>query len=138
MKRTIKKLLYRSFDVELPSRQHHLLERARTNSPEVQRESERVRRLRSRLVQVEAKPFKPFFADRVIRRLASQPQPDEFFEALAYMFRRIIFAAIACSVVLFSLSFLLVQKNEFVDYAKSKMTLDELVDPTLSTLEELL
>jgi len=136
-----RKLLYRSFDEKLNADEQQTLTRALKSSADLRREKRRLGNMRESAPLPKAS-FKPLFAERIvsaIKRNNARAQQD-FFGALNYMFRR--FALVGAIAVVVLSSFTVLHKNHatsIADYAMTQMTIDELVDPTMTTsLEDIL
>ena len=136
-----RKLLHRSFDDNLTADEQQALERALQSSGELRQEKKRLEKLRD-LTPLPDASFEPYFAERIVAaiKLKNARIQQDFFSALNYMFRRIALVGVIAVVVLSS--FTLLHKSHstsIADYAMTRMTLDELVDPTMTTsLEDIL
>ena len=138
MKNRYKKRTLPFLDNELTAPEKTNYEAMLEHSPKAQRELEKIRWIRTKMREVPSS-FKPFFAERVVGRLAHHIKQDELFAALSYMFRRVAIAGVVVMIILGSLLNFNSTATTLEDYAKSQMTLDELVDPTANTsLEDLI
>jgi len=82
MEDSLYNLLLRSFDAPLTENEQRRFEDALETSAEFRAMREEVVRLRSDLHTVHGSSFRPFFAERVMNRLNSSPQPiSEYFFA---------------------------------------------------------
>lgn len=92
MNKKILKLLYRSFDGDLEEKERKLLEEALKNSEELRREKEQILAQRQAVSESAAKSFKPFFAERVMRRINALGEKENawenFYDSLKAMFWR--------------------------------------------------
>jgi len=137
-------LLYRSFDGELTPDQQELLIKALQGSHELQRTQQRLSTMRRVVADNGSSHFAPFFVTRVMHRINTvQSMPDragEFFDSLAYVFRRVVLIGGIAVIVLFSVQ--LFQKDSEINLASetvSEMTLDDVLGSAFSTtLEEAL
>lgn len=109
MDKKIEKLLYRSFDDELNPNEREKLEQALKRSEELRKEKERILAQRQALAAGTASSFEPFFAERVMNKIASPDKKknglESFYETLLFMFRRlaIIGAAIGILLLIYNL-----------------------------------
>lgn len=141
MHKKLTKLIYRSFDDTLTPKEKSRLDQALIESDELQRIFEETRKLRDAATSPGGS-FGPMFAERVIRTIKEKNAQiqEDFFGALNYMFRRVALAGAVAVIIMFSV---IVLKNDtsasVADYAVTQMTLDDLVDPTLTaSLEDIL
>ena len=141
MHKNMKKLMYRSLDDDLSKNEKRILDQALGQSAELRRVLSDAQKLRDE-AKSSSVSFAPMFAERVVRTIRhknAQIQED-FFSALNYMFRRVALAGAIAVVVMFSIVVLTKNQTSTVaEYAMTQMTLDDLVDPTLTTsLEDIL
>ena len=104
MNKKILELLYRSFDDDLEEKEQKQLAEALKNSEELRKEKEQILAQRRAVSLSAEKSFKPFFAERVMKRIQSMGEKENtleiLYESLKVMFRRF---AIAGAVVLIAL-----------------------------------
>lgn len=107
MKKKILKLLYRSFDGELNLKEQKRLEKALKTSVELRREKEHIAEQRRTISQSASSSFQPFFAERVINRIASAEKTEngleQFYITLRAAFQR--FAIIGAVITLILITF---------------------------------
>ncbi|MDZ7261789.1 MAG: hypothetical protein ONB05_06765 [candidate division KSB1 bacterium] len=141
MNKKILDLLYRSFDSKLTKEEQQKLEKALAQSKELQEERARITKMRDVLSSSPAPAFKPFFVERVMRRiwlLAEKEKRQEiFFESLLYLFRRVALAGLLVLLALLSFNWI---KSEQVSLSSAlalpEITMEEIFVPIL--LEETL
>lgn len=96
MNKTILELLYRSLDGELTPDEQASLNEALAASEELRAEKRRLHAIRQAVAQGAVDTFKPFFAARVMQRIAQAAEPrqasESFFGGLIYTFRRVALA----------------------------------------------
>jgi anti-sigma factor RsiW len=98
-------LLYRSLDSPLGDAEQAELERVLKESAALRAEKKRIEKLREVLTHSGEKKFKPFFAERVLQRLALPERRREsevdFFSSLVFLFRRVaVAAALVCLLMI--------------------------------------
>jgi len=98
----IRKLLYHSFDSDLKEKEKKLLEKALESSEQIRHEKEDISHLRQAVADSTVKSFKPFFAERLMKRIVSADNKKEdslegFYLSLKLIFKRL---AIAGSVIM--------------------------------------
>lgn len=135
------KLLYRSFDDMLTSKQQQQLEEALLKSKELREEKEQIIAMRTTISDSATQSFKPFFAEKVMRRIRTlqkkQRSQETFFDSLFYVFKSMAIAATILLILLMSYNIL---KNNHLSlasaFAEPEVTLEQVFDPTLPlTLE---
>ncbi len=93
MNERLLELLYRSFDDELTKEEQRELVEALSFWPELREEKKRITEMRQMIASEAVRSFKPFFSNRVMRRLKEKTTTGEdFFESLLWAFRRIALA----------------------------------------------
>ena len=105
MKRKIQDLLLRSMDNMLLPDEKIQLNQALQHSESLKREKESMESIRHTLSQSRRPQFRPFFTDRVLRRIDAMTftrREDPFFNALKHTFRPILFTAAILIVVIIS------------------------------------
>ncbi|MBN2411464.1 hypothetical protein JXQ31_07210 [candidate division KSB1 bacterium] len=144
MNKKILDLLYRSFENTLTPRQRELLDSTLERSEELRQEQARTTAARQIITENSRVSFKPFFTERVMRRIQDlQKKLDPaftFFESFVYMFRRVAFVGVIAVIVLFSVQ-LFYKDNETseINETISKMTLDDVLSSAFSpSLEDIL
>lgn len=137
-------LLYRSLDGKLSGEEQRQLEEALADSPELRKEKERIMAIRSAISASAARSFRPFFAERVMRRITSAGEKrrsaEVFFESLQYAFRRVAVVGAMVIVILAAYNFLKTGDVSVAGvFGMPQETLEEVLEsPFDSTLEELL
>jgi hypothetical protein len=141
MHKNMKKLIYRSLDDDLSKKEKLKLDKALERSEELRRVLSDAQKLRAE-AKSSSVSFAPMFAERVVRTIRQKNAQihEDFFSALNYMFRRVALVGAIAVVVMFSIVVLTKNQTSTVaEYAMTQMTLDDLVDPTLTTsLEDIL
>ena len=137
MNKKIRELLYRSFDESLTPEEDHLLREALKNSKELQKEKERISAMRRSVSGSAAQSFKPFFGDRVMRRIEQSRRegknPDVFFESFLAVFRPIAVGAAVLVIALISYNMIKSNRISLAGaFAEPEVTLEEAYDPTLT------
>lgn len=106
LKQDILELLHRSFDCSLDEKEQEKLAEALMNSQAL-REEKRQIEMQRQAVSASGSDlsFKPFFAERVMNRLAAGEKKEQygeiFFDALFALFKRVaLIGAAACIVVI--------------------------------------
>ena len=79
MDKKIVELLYRSFDDELSQAEQQQLDQALLESKDLREEKTRIAQMRTAISDSGEKSFKPFFAEKVIRRIREAQQAQESF-----------------------------------------------------------
>jgi len=133
MNKKILELLYRSFDdVLTPEEQKHL-EEALAESVKLQEEKERIAKLRTTISDGATQSFKPFFAEKVIRRIREQKIAQEtFFESLIYVFRPVAIAAVVLLITLVSYNLIKSDNISLASaFAEPEISLEQVLEPTL-------
>ena len=126
-------LLYRSLDDDLEAREQQQLERALEKSQDLRKEKELVIVQRKAVSDSTARSFKPFFAERVMRRIEETQEKgaskESFYEAFQAAFQK--FAVVGAVIMIFLIFLNLVIGDslsaEEVFYA-SDLTLESLYD----------
>jgi hypothetical protein len=139
MKEEILELLYRSFDSELTAEEQKRLERALVESEDLERERDRLARLRGVVGGGTHASFGPYFAERVLGRITSSESNgrESFVSSLVTVFRPVALAASLLAAVLTTVN-LVQSKNKtvYTAFAGPEVTVQEALDPTLPlTLE---
>jgi anti-sigma factor RsiW len=102
-------LLYRSFDEELDAGERRALREALAQSETLRREKERIATMREMIYAGGSDAFRPFFAERVMKRLAGLRGTRNGIQTLqdwlSRVFRRValVGAAVAAGLVVFNL-----------------------------------
>lgn len=133
-------LLYRSFDSELSKEEQEQLEQALIDSEELRREKENIRALRQSISMQKRQSFKPFFADRVMAKIAETKQKNDeelFFESLFALFRPVAIAATILIIIVIGYN-ISASGQVSVDSALAvpDLSLEEVFDPTISLIAE--
>jgi len=133
----IRTLLYRSFDGELKEKERKFLEKTLESSEELRRKKEDISHLRQAVADSTVKSFKPFFAERLMKRIVSAENKKEdflenFYLSLKPIFKRL---ALVCSVImlvliLYNLKIGDALSSEEVFYA-SEAAIEEIVQAPL-------
>ncbi len=127
----ILKLLYRSFDSDLNEKEKRRLEEALETSKELRREKEQILAQRQTISENAVASFKPFFAERIIRRIDAVKEEnglEAFYEALKAIFRRFAIAGVVIMIVLIFYNF----------KTGESMSMDEVFFASDVTFEEIL
>ena len=134
-------LLYRSFDDTLSDEERHRLDEALASSSELRDEYERLAQMRQMVSDGAAGSFQPWFAQRVMRRIAREGaarESDLFFEELFSMFRRVAIAAAVAAVI--AISYNIYQSGSISIAAtfglQEEPALEEMLDVTLALESE--
>ena len=135
-----RELLYRSFDSELSTKEQEQLEQALTDSEELRREKDNIIALRQSISMEKRKFFKPFFADRVMAKIAESKQKNNeelFFESLFALFRPVAIAATILIIIVIGYN-ISASGQVSVDSALAvpDLSLEEVFDPTISLIAE--
>ncbi|MGD9900840.1 MAG: hypothetical protein AB7T22_17070 [Calditrichaceae bacterium] len=97
-KKKILKLLYRSFDEQLSPKDEKLLADYLKGSEWLRSEHKRTERIRQKIISAGSQNFKPFFAERVLRRLDEATDRERAFDIfsceLFVVFKRVTFASV--------------------------------------------
>jgi hypothetical protein len=138
MNKKIIELLYRSFDDELSQTERKQLDEALLKSKDLREEKSRITQMRTAISNSGQLSFKPFFAEKVIRRIREAQQVQEsFFDSLIYVFRPVV---IAVTILLLALmSFNLFNSNHktvATAFGEPEITLEHALDPTVSLVME--
>jgi hypothetical protein len=138
MNKKIIELLYRSFDDKLTEAEQQGLDQALSDSKELREEKSRIAQMRTAISDSGQVSFKPFFAEKVIRRIREAQQAQEsFFDSLIYVFRPVV---IAVTILLLALmSFNLFNSNHktvATAFGEPEITLEHALDPTVSLVME--
>jgi anti-sigma factor RsiW len=137
-------LLYRSFDGKLSEEEQRQLEDALDDLPALRKEKERIAAMRGAISASAAKSFRPFFVERVMRRIASigekKRNREMFFESLQFAFRRVAVVGAMVIVILVAYNFVKTGDLSVTGvFGMPQETLEEVLElPFDSTLEELL
>lgn len=104
MDKKILKLLYRSFDDELNETETQRLKEALRQSDELRQVKDRILAQRQAIAEGPKPSFRPFFAERVMSRIASLSAKknglEAFYETLLAMFRRFALVGAAILIIL--------------------------------------
>ena len=133
MNKKILELLYRSFDDVLKPEEQKQLEKALVESVKLQEEKVRIAQLRTTISDSAAKSFKPFFAEKVIRKIKEQEGVQEtFFESLMYVFRPVAIAAVVLLITLVSYNLVKSDNISLASaFAEPEIGLEQVLEPTL-------
>ena len=96
MDEKIRELLYRSFDETLKPEDSKVLEHALANSDDLLKEKEEIAALRNQVYESKTEQFKPFFAERVLKRIqtsALDQNENAIFDSLIVLFKPVAIAA---------------------------------------------
>lgn len=104
MDKKILELLYRSFDYELNKTETQRLKEALSQSEELRREKDRILAQRQAIAESPKSSFKPFFTERVMKRIESLSEKkngiEAFYETLLVMFRQFALVGAAVLIIL--------------------------------------
>jgi anti-sigma factor RsiW len=97
----LRDLLYRSFDGTLSDEERRQLDAALDRSPALREEYGQIVTMRRMIARSATRSFGPWFAMRVMQRIAeAAPGADLFFETLFRTFRRVALAASIAAIAL--------------------------------------
>ena len=144
MKKNITELLYLSFDGQLTEDEQRRLQDALEQSAQLQQEKERIAALRGSIAAGTPKSFRPFFAERVMHRIAALGETrngtQKFFESLQFAFRRV--ALVGATAILLLLVFNVVKTGNISVAGALGIPQETLVEvlesPFDATVEDLL
>ena len=137
-------LLCKSFDSELSREEKRQLEEALADSSELRQEQERIAAMRESISTGAARSFRPFFAERVMNRIASLDEvkngAQQFFESLQFAFRRVAVVGATAIVLLAAYNFIRTGEISVAGaFGLPQETLEDVLEsPFDTTLEELL
>ena len=126
-------LLYRSLDDNLETKEQQQLEKVLEKSQDLRKEKEMITAQRKAISDSATRSFKPFFAERVIRRIEETQEKganvESFYETLQAAFRKFAVLGAAVMIVLILLNFITGDSlsAEEIFYA-SDLTLESLYD----------
>ena len=138
MNEKLLKLLYRSFDETLTQSEQMQLDDALAKSKELQDERDRIAQMRSMISDDSAQLFKPFFAEKVMRRIReAERRQESFFESLIEVFRPIAIAVTILFIVLLTYNLFKSEKKSLASaFAEPEIRLEQALDPTLTLVME--
>jgi hypothetical protein len=138
MNKKIVKLLYRSFDDELSQAEQQQLDQALLESKNLREEKGRIAQMRTAISDSGEESFKPFFAEKVIRRIKEAKHAQEnFFDSLIYVFRPVVIAVTILLLALVSFNlFKSDHRTVSTAFAEPEITLEHALDPTISLVME--
>ena len=135
----IEKLLVRSFDKKLGSREQKLLDEALEKSPDLMRLQQEIVLLRKRLSHRSTPSYRPFFEERVMQRISSRrPEEHDFYWwylPLIDSFRKVAITALILLILL--ISYNLKNGNSYSInhlFGKSGYELENAFDPVQNLL----
>ena len=133
MNKKMLELLYRSFDDVLTPEEQRQLGEALAKSKELQKEKERIAKLRTTISDSAAQSFKPFFAEKVVRRIREKESVQEaFVDSLFHVFRPV---AIAIAMLLITLMSYNLIKSDNISLASTfvepEVSLEQVLEPSL-------
>lgn len=141
MNKKMLELLYRSFDDVLKPEEQQQLEETLIKSKKLQEEKEQIVTMRTTISGSAAQSFKPFFAEKVVRRITALQEEERsqvtFFDSLFYIFKPVAIAAAILLITLLSYNLLKSDRISLANaLAEPEITLEQVFDPSLSlTLE---
>jgi hypothetical protein len=104
MRKKISKLLYLSFDEKLDPDEQGRLEKALTESKALKEEQKRILEMRNIISTTTADSFKPFFAERVMKRILHEKQKtfviNNLFDSLLSVFRPLSLVTLLVIIVI--------------------------------------
>jgi len=129
------KLLYKSFDSSLTSKEQKNLNQGLDDSSALREEKEKIKLMRQGLMDQKQNSFTSFFAERVMNQIQSdrnqQVQQESVFDSLITLFRPI---AITTAMILIILVSYNLKKTENYTLAgalgQEQVTLEQVMDPT--------
>lgn len=134
-------LLYRSFDDVLTPEEQKQLEKVLASSKDLREEKKRVVSMRNAVSGSGVQSFKPFFAERVMRRIQqlkpTEKSPDLFFESLMAVFRPIAVGAAVVVIILLSYNMIKSDRLSLAGaFAEPEVSIEEAFDPTVTLAME--
>ena len=140
MDKKSKDFLYYSFDSDLDQEKKRKLEKALSQSKELQQEKEMLTFLRQNIKSSVNTSFNPGFAERVMQKIIGQNQiteNEQFFDSLFVLFRPIAIAATVLIIIIAGYN--MSSTNQFsIEGALGipEVTVDEVYDPSLALVTE--
>lgn len=136
------KLLYRYFDETLTPAEQKQLDEALQHSKELREEKDRLVSVRTMVAINSRQSFKPFFADRVMRKISQTAEKENsqemFFDSLLSIFRPIAIGAAIALILIMSYNIIKTDQISIAGaLATHEVTLEEAIDPTLLIALEL-
>lgn len=125
------KLLYRSFDWELEENEQKQLAEALENSEELRKEKDHISAQRRAVSESRVQFFKPFFSERVMKRIHSKVKINglgSFYESMKALFQRLAIAGAIITIVLISYNL----------WKGNSLTAEEIFYTSDETFEEIL
>jgi len=143
MNQKLRDLLYRSFDEYIPPDKQRLLEKALSESPDLQKEKKQIEKIRNRIKESGSQTFSPHFVNRTIDKISSleldKKSPELFFDSMLVTFRRVAIAVCIAIITVFSYQMI---KNKTISLDRviglSKLDSEDMVDLALIKLDEIL
>lgn len=140
MKETIHALLLRSFDSKLAAEEQARLDRALKESESLRLDQEQLKVMRSAIRQGASRSFRPFFAERVMRRIESSVQArerlDPFFESLMAVFKPVMIAAGILIVIMLSYNAVRHDGALVAGVAEPDVSIEDAFDPAYDWIQE--
>ncbi|MBN1782082.1 hypothetical protein JW948_13195 [bacterium] len=138
MKRSVRDLLFKSFDASLTEKEQQHLDSELSGSASLNEEKRQIERMRQTLAGMKHPSFKPFFADRVMNNLLKPgDESDIFFESLKLAFGRMAIAAAIIITGLLSYDAIRYHHPVLSNILPSgQNNLEQALDPALTYLQE--
>lgn len=143
MNRKLSKLLFESFDRELNVEEKKRLDKA-LEDPLIRLEKKRIEKMRGVIAEAKTSTFKPFFAERVMRKVQklNMPElsPEIFFRDLLSVFKKVAIAGLFICAILVSANFIAKDSSTIIqDVQRAEVTIDEAIIPSFTmTVEDIL
>ena len=135
-----KKLLYESFDRDLNDSELDRLNEALSDSDELRRDKNAIKKIRELVSSRDEQNFEPFFADRVMNKIQIEragKESLEFLENIALLFRPL---AIAATVIIITIVSFNLFKGEQVNLENAlvipDITIADAYNPIMDLNEE--
>jgi anti-sigma factor RsiW len=134
-------LLYRSLDGVLTPDEQASLNEALAASEELRAEKRRLHAMRQAVAQSAADTFRPFFAARVMQRIARSAEPkqasESFFRGLVYTFRRV---ALAGAMIIAAFIIYNITASDEISFTTvlgaPEISIEEVFEPPLNSILE--
>ncbi len=138
MKKRIFELLYRSFEEQLSPTEQEQLDRALAESAALRAEKDRIAQLRTMISNSGPRSFRPFFAEKVIRKIREQGRsPESFADSLIEVFRPITIAVATVLIFLLGYNLFISEDKSLASaLAEPEIKLEQALDPTITWIME--
>lgn len=138
MNQRILALLYRSFEEQLSPTEQQELDCALVDSAALRAERDRINQLRTLISTRGQRSFRPFFAEKVLRKIREQRRSAEnFANSLVEVFRPITIAVATVLIFLLGYNFFLSEDKSLASaIAEPEIKLEQALDPTITWIME--